>query len=124
MPMTLEIPTPSDPVGPVVPDAPTVPADPVPGPEAPDTPSGPDTPPPDDPLPPAPDGPDVPPPADDPTERTRPRRPRIPTGPARLCRHPASAHVPPACERLPCTGRDDPCSRRIMRGPHGRARWG
>ena len=41
MPLTLEIPTPSDPVGPVVPETPTVPADPVPGPEAPDTPDGP-----------------------------------------------------------------------------------
>ena len=49
-----------DPVGPVVPETPTVPADPVPGPIAPDTPSGPDAPEPNDPLPPAPDGPDVP----------------------------------------------------------------
>jgi hypothetical protein len=60
MPLTLEIPTPSDPVGPVVPDAPVVPADPVPGPVAPDTPDGPDAPEPNDPLPPGPEGPDVP----------------------------------------------------------------
>jgi very-short-patch-repair endonuclease len=57
---TLEIPAPSDPVGPVVPDTPSVPADPVPGPEAPDVPTGPDAPEPNDPLPPEPDGPDVP----------------------------------------------------------------
>src|SRR5438093_13026765 len=31
-------------------------------------------------------------------------------GPARVCRRPAGAHVPPACERLPCTGRHDPDS--------------
>ena len=55
MPLTLEIPTPSDPVGPVVPETPTVPADPVPGPVAPDTPDGPDAPEPNDPLPPSPD---------------------------------------------------------------------
>src|SRR5829696_4182606 len=44
MPLTLEVPTPSDPVGPVVPETPTVPADPVPGPVVPDAPSGPDAP--------------------------------------------------------------------------------
>jgi hypothetical protein len=60
MPPTLEIPAPSDPVGPVVPETPTVPADPVPGPVAPDTPGGPDAPEPNDPLPPGPEGPDVP----------------------------------------------------------------
>jgi hypothetical protein len=59
MPPTLEIPAPSDPVGPVVPETPTVPADPVPGPVAPDTPGGPDAPEPNDPIPPGPDGPDV-----------------------------------------------------------------
>ena len=35
--------------------------------------------------------------------------------PARRWGHPAGAHVPPACERLPCAPSDDPCCHRVMR---------
>jgi RNA polymerase sigma-B factor len=60
----LEVRPPTEPPTPVVPDAPSVPADPTPSRETPDTPTGPDRPSPDDPLPPQPDGPDVPDPAE------------------------------------------------------------
>ena len=56
----LEIPSPQDPSGPIVPDTPTQPAVPDPGPAVPDMPDGPSAPEPDDPLPPDPDGPSVP----------------------------------------------------------------
>jgi hypothetical protein len=55
----MEIPAPNDPVGPVVPEQPTVPADPTPDVETPSIPDGAPVEQPDDPLPPQPVGPDV-----------------------------------------------------------------
>jgi hypothetical protein len=97
MPPTLEIPTPSDPVGPVVPETPTVPADPVPGPVAPDTPDGPDAPEPNDPLPPGPEGPDVPEPDPEPDPGGDPASRSRPLAPQRAHAATRSSPAEPAC---------------------------